>query len=579
MNKWGFPYELYDIQNQFIDDAIKVISDGKIGIFSSPTGTGKTISLLSVCTNFAYHDNDNLYNLLFSANKTKIYYCSRTHTQLAQVLHELDTNIHHYNTVILGSRKLYCIHPIQSTCNDIEELNSKCHELIVNNKCEYYKGSFYQSGNASVNELRQKGLCEKFCPYYYSKDRAAMCEIVLLPYNLLFTQEGRNSVDIDIDGKIVIVDEAHNICDTIIELNTVELIFNEIKKIGYCKGISSNLKDIITKILYFQNVTTNISDTIISVDEFIHKARLEHYNMFDIEEFIKNNKLAQRNNNPFIFKFSRFLKLLTFSNSNDIIVYNKTRIKFTPLSPQLYLKELYKCKSVLFAGGTMEPIDQLASIFDPIKYYNYHVSNRHILPIILGTDITNKEICLIYDNRDRLLNPILKTLYSLSYIAKNGGVIVFFPSKTFLELIKQNMDVNSFRKPIYFDDSFELFKQNQGILFTVMGGKLSEGINFEDDACRLLIVVGVPFPSNTIEFKKRIRHDSQYGINQAMNKVNQAIGRAIRHANDYAAVVLMDIRYKRFTSKLSPWINSKLKILNCCQTLEEINRFFKSFNH
>lgn len=578
MNKWGFPHKLYDIQTQFIDDAIKLILNGKIGIFSSPTGTGKTISLLSVCTNFAQHDSDNLYNLLFSENKTKIYYCSRTHTQLAQVLHELDTNINQYNTVILGSRKLYCIHPIQSTCNDIEELNSKCHELIANNKCEYYKGSFYQSRNADVNELRQKGLCEKFCPYYYSKSRAALCEIVLLPYNLLFTKEGRSSADIDLDEKIIIVDEAHNICDTIIELNTVELVFSEIKKIIYCKGISSDIKDIITKILFFHNSTTNISDIIITVDEFIHKAKLERYNMLDIEECIKNNKLAQRNNNPFIFKFSLFLKLLTFSSNNDIIVYNKNKIKFTPLSPQLYLKELCKCKSVLFAGGTMEPIDQLTTIFDQIEYHNYYISDRHILPIILGTDITNKDICLIYDNRDHLINPILKTLYSLSYTAKNGGIIVFFPSKIFLDAIKQNVNINSFKKPIYFDDSFELFKQNQGILFTVIGGKLSEGINFEDNTCRLLIIVGIPFPSNTIEFKERIRHNSQYGINQAMNKVNQAIGRAIRHADDYAAVVLMDIRYKRFTSKLSPWINSKLKILNCCQTLEEINHFFKSFN-
>lgn len=40
------PFRPYDIQLQFMKDLYKVIDDGKVGIFESPTGTGKSLSLI-----------------------------------------------------------------------------------------------------------------------------------------------------------------------------------------------------------------------------------------------------------------------------------------------------------------------------------------------------------------------------------------------------------------------------------------------------------------------------------------------------------------------------------------------------
>src|SRR5690242_21955869 len=40
------PYEPYDIQNQFMNAVYDCLEDGKVGIFESPTGTGKSLSLI-----------------------------------------------------------------------------------------------------------------------------------------------------------------------------------------------------------------------------------------------------------------------------------------------------------------------------------------------------------------------------------------------------------------------------------------------------------------------------------------------------------------------------------------------------
>ncbi|CDJ54298.1 helicase, putative [Eimeria brunetti] len=134
-------------------------------------------------------------------------------------------------------------------------------------------------------------------------------------------------------------------------------------------------------------------------------------------------------------------------------------------------------------------------------------------------------------------------------------------------------------------------------LFCVMGGRLSEGVNFSDALARLLVVVGMPFPCikdkifilhkqhyNEIMMKQQASGDGtqeagrvlsfqvadagqlqqqqkeqpcvDYGLLQCMITVNQTIGRAIRHSKDYAAILLVDRRYSlaRVQNLLPRWL-------------------------
>lgn len=130
--------------------------------------------------------------------------------------------------------------------------------------------------------------------------------------------------------------------------------------------------------------------------------------------------------------------------------------------------------------------------------------------------------------------------------------------------------------------------QRGALLLSVINGSLSEGINFSDRLGRAVIVVGLPYPNpHSAEWKSKMEYISQkastsaielgVGKNEALAKgkmearefyenammraVNQAIGRAIRHKDDYAAILLIDRRHAgdRIKGKLPGWIQGSLR--------------------
>ncbi|KAE8229727.1 hypothetical protein CF326_g5297 [Tilletia indica] len=118
------------------------------------------------------------------------------------------------------------------------------------------------------------------------------------------------------------------------------------------------------------------------------------------------------------------------------------------------------------------------------------------------------------------------------------------------------------------------------IMFAVVGAKLSEGINFSDDLARAVVMVGMPFANAASpELAERMRYvrelaktagglekpkldaGNELYLNMCMKAVNQSIGRAIRHKNDYAALILLDRRYARadIRNRLPGWIRNEVK--------------------
>ena len=117
------------------------------------------------------------------------------------------------------------------------------------------------------------------------------------------------------------------------------------------------------------------------------------------------------------------------------------------------------------------------------------------------------------------------------------------------------------------------------ILFAVFRGKASEGIDFADEAARLVITLGIPYPSafdskvvlkkNYNNLKSKIRDGkdnftltgSEWYSVQAFRALNQAIGRCIRHRGDWGAMIMIDSRFETdsYSKGLCKWINTRRK--------------------
>jgi chromosome transmission fidelity protein 1 len=129
------------------------------------------------------------------------------------------------------------------------------------------------------------------------------------------------------------------------------------------------------------------------------------------------------------------------------------------------------------------------------------------------------------------------------------------------------------------------------LLFSVMGGKLSEGINFANELCRCVVVIGLPYPDAKdplLQEKLKLLPGGGGGFSYlrslCLRSVNQSVGRAIRHANDYAGIVLMDVRYtqdcaigrglpKWLTESTPDWKRQDTTLSSAERRLEEFFEF------
>ena len=72
-----------------------------------------------------------------------------------------------------------------------------------------------------IEELVAEGRKNKACPYYASRQALPLAQMVVLPYNTLLHAATRKAVGLNLKRSIVIIDEAHNLLETITGIHSV----------------------------------------------------------------------------------------------------------------------------------------------------------------------------------------------------------------------------------------------------------------------------------------------------------------------------------------------------------------------
>lgn len=109
-------------------------------------------------------------------------------------------------------------------------------------------------------------------------------------------------------------------------------------------------------------------------------------------------------------------------------------------------------------------------------------------------------------------------------------------------------------------EAVERFKGSSAkgaVLFAVMGGRVSEGVDFPDRELEAAIVVGIPYPKPTAKHRALLHYyELKFGRGwdytvkaPVTRKLLQAIGRLIRTETDTGIAIILDRRANQFTDR------------------------------
>lgn len=371
---------------------------------------------------------------------------------------------------------------------------------------------------------------------------------------------------------------------------------------------------------------------------------IDQINMFELIQYVQESKLAfkiesyashveekeqnkgaPKSSTPVLHSLVAFLVALTNLSSEGRIFYQKIpgpdiQLSYLLLSPtHAFSSVAASARAVVLAGGTMSPFaDYKDHLFPSLTESKITtLSCGHVIPpenLCVWTLATARPDAPPFEfsyqrrgDRELIRQLGLSILNACAVVP--DGVVVFFPSYGYLDEVVaawQQQDKGAPSIWSRMETRKTMFRESKGgssdevlqeysqailgdgskgaLLLSVIGGKMSEGINFSDRLGRCVMVVGLPYPNiasadwkakmEYIETTTATRVSERDGVskdearargkeaarefyeNACMRAVNQSIGRAIRHRGDYAAIVLVDRRYstERIRGKLPGWI-------------------------
>jgi DNA excision repair protein ERCC-2 len=552
-----FPYsDFRPFQLKAIDFAYRIISEGKIGLMSSPCGTGKSISVLTAF--FAAREvNPSLGRLLV---------LTRTKNQLEIYSRELK-NIKAHCSVsfvasIFKSKKEMCPHAIEDPkLRDISyrDFLYYCKGLkkgIFGKTCLYYDGTYdcwkpSLRARTILNKIKAIGpimpeevyeICckEGLCPYEITKILSKYADIVIGNYNYLLVDAIRGSVlrkaGIKMKEINCVFDEAHSlpyysagIFSDEISLRSIRRAEKEAKTFeldpfGFLEAFYSVLVDFGKRV--YKSYGMN-AEHIISLDELLqalaNRLMVNKDELFEIiqelaekGEIVRQKKIeAGKSPVSYMSRCADFiLNCLNLTGSSYVryvkVEVDRDRKKSVKLGircldPALASNVINELRSAILMSGTLWNQDYYIDVLGLERSRcqglelpsPFPSKNRMIAVDMSVTTKFEKRGIIQWKRIAAHLNQIIEKV--------KGRVAVYFPSYEVMdEVIKAINPKSQFLvegKGTKISDVLAFLRNNnECLILGVARGKISEGVDMTEEGRGMLsavIIVGLPFPKKT----------------------------------------------------------------------------------
>lgn len=611
-------YEKRDYQVKAIQNIYKDLKEGKNVILSSGTGTGKTFMALTSAIRYAREEGK------------KIIYLTRTNSQQEHIIKELRKlrSKMEFSAVVMQGRANLCPLYMEMTDErdfDVESLSKLCSikkRLSLNKNpdgCRYYNGDVFSDSTEQYilqnvhdpGDIFQDFTARGICPYESIKYAMRDADIVVMPYAYMINPNLAISTLYKIRGSrksvLIIVDEAHNLPEIARESNSFEITTHMID-LAERESVNYGDPEIVPgfRVSDFMELMRNtISDFWFNAGDGTKEGRIMFRDLFehlaitgkktpdDISYFIDalesiGMSIEARKEGSNKIPISRILSLakkLKFMEMGDDERYiclltregKNESIETYCMDTSVSLSHFNLSQS-MHLSGTIEPVDFYIKLTG-LSNYSYHriespFDKSNLLKLYCD-DVSTK-----YDTMNEEMIRKIGERLKLMMNSSKRRKIIFFPSFSIMEKIvevigndgilfeERNMSALKFR------DMMERFKNGEGTMFSVMGGRSSEGIDLPGSLLEIVGIVGIPFPKPDIKRKSLLSfydHEFSNGweyafLYPAIIKLRQAEGRAIRGLSDRGVVVIFDSRIESI-----PFFDDYKK---CSEDFSEIKNFF-----
>jgi DNA excision repair protein ERCC-2 len=619
-------YEMRKGQMEFVEEATKALKNKEVFLGSAPCGIGKSLA--------------SLLAILPQLKENKLIICFRTRSQLHIYLKELRALSRDLSAVSFFSKQDMCPLRIKGDLSyfdffeECKRLKDNC-ESSIRPYCKFYSNNIRNKKEAEelalncakeiLSPREEVRLMSKrgFCAYEALKRILNRVSIFLGTYHYVFDAKIRQtllkSFGTDLSKVYLIVDEAHNLPSF-----ARELLSDRLTKYT----LETALKE--TKRFRHESLA-NVREYLDTLDERVFQPAQRALKRDELKQispqkvgdlFLDNNGISGLEAAGILQEYGEHVKEKQLESGSERTLSCNYRVgsfieSFLENDGMQYIHLISKDQKNRIAlevrsfdgRGMTDPVLRqvqgsilMSGFLSPPSVYRdltlNEPSNAYLREfdspfppenrlILVATDVSSE-----FKRRNSEMLGKWKNYIKEISEANYGNMAVFFTSYGLMHKVLPLIRIN--RKMIVEQqrtrreeviDQLSTFSDNA--LFGVMGGKLSEGIDYPNNILKCVVAVGLPYATWDIYQKALINYlEYQFPENgrtcaylaPAMLRLIQTCGRVHRSASDKGCIVILDGRVIQADIKhqLPSYYQKEMRIIdspNECSSL--ITEFWK----